>query len=399
MKAKSPMSPDTFGSLEALEAIVTNGIPEGLTLEYKRSAVFRDGGGDEHLCKAVTAFANSVGGHFVIGIEAHKGRVVRLDEGVALPSKHEWIHQSINSNTYPPVDLIEVVEIPAPSGVYYVIKVEPSPKAPHQSLDHKYYKRRGPLSVPMEHYEIEDVRNRPKAEGTPLRVELVFDDLLVLLRFRNEHASDSATNIGCRIETNFEMNRRGVESLCARGLRSLRPQSELHFVLDSSPTMIEKIAEPEMHIHISYDFRGTAVRETISYYLADLIHSAIVRLPLVTAVNTLSEKVEQVHRELKNLRSDNARLLSIADGSGLRLSARTMDGFRGSKPRFAPTEFDWRGYEVILGIPRGQAISLTQIFHAFGHPNGRKAEYEKLPQTLRQKFEEYFEVAWETSSE
>src|SRR5258708_28019151 len=58
---------------QRLVEVVTNGLEESQTLEYKRSMPF--GTWDEKLkvLKAVTAFANTFGGDLVIGIEARDG--------------------------------------------------------------------------------------------------------------------------------------------------------------------------------------------------------------------------------------------------------------------------------------------------------------------------------------
>lgn len=162
------MALSSYTTLDDVRAIVANQIPEGLNLEYKGSSVLinRDANA---LCKAVSAFANSAGGTFIIGIEMDN--LAPADDGTPGPSKRDWIFQVINGGTFPAIESIEVREFPASTGTIYVVDVPPSAQAPHQSKDNKYYKRRGSRNEVMEHYEIEDVRNRPKRPLAPLRAE------------------------------------------------------------------------------------------------------------------------------------------------------------------------------------------------------------------------------------
>src|SRR5690606_1106940 len=100
-------------------------------------------------------------------------------------SKLDWLHRAISSGTFPAVETANVTEINIETGRYYVITVEVSPKAPHQSQDHRYYKRRGSHSDPMEHYEVEDIRNRPKSKALPLEIVLFPEGQLVSFKLRN----------------------------------------------------------------------------------------------------------------------------------------------------------------------------------------------------------------------
>ncbi len=74
------MMAQKYATLDDVQNIVTEQIPEGVNLEYKGSAILinRDA---STLCKTVTAMANSAGGIFIIGIEAKDGTPVRVDEG------------------------------------------------------------------------------------------------------------------------------------------------------------------------------------------------------------------------------------------------------------------------------------------------------------------------------
>ncbi|WP_439366028.1 helix-turn-helix domain-containing protein [Bradyrhizobium sp. DASA03005] len=381
----------SYRTLADLQGIIADSIPEGVTLEYKGSSVLRNRD-DSAICKAVTALANSVGGHFIIGIEAPAGGPMKLDGGLPGPSKLDWIHKTINANTFPPLESVEVIEIPDSDGTYYVISTTASVHAPHQSKDRRYYKRQGSHSEPMEHYEIEDVRSRPKSAQAPLRISLFTEDTFGFLRFRNDSTTDIIKNLKCRVETNFRFERDGIEHLCQRGLRELRPDVQRYFLLDTIPGMLQKNAEAELHVRVNYEFREQPVTDHASFYMTDLLESAIIKPPEVKALNELSEKVEKLTKHLERLRSDTEKLTQMVDGSGLRLSQRTLQALKNVEQFFDPYEFDWDGYKILLDISTDEAISLHRIFGVIDSEPGRRQRYENLPTDLRAKFEKKFRV-------
>jgi schlafen family protein len=383
-----------YRTLDDIRAIITDEIPEGIGLEYKGSNILvaKD---VKSLCKTVTALANSIGGQFVTGIESQGGKPVRLDGGAKGPSCVDWIHKIINASTFPAVESVEILELTEPSGSYYVINVAASVQAPHQSNDRRYYKRRGSHSEPMEHYEIEDVRNRPKRPLAPLRVELFTQDTLAFLYFKNDHASDSLRNVKCRVDSNFELERDGVQSLTSRGLRELRAQAERYFLLDTVPTMLSKNPEAELHVSLTYEFHEAIRQDSVSFYLADLKNSSIIHSPAVNAIKYLGKQVDKISNQLEKLKRDTEALARIADGTGLRVSQRTLRALKNSAQLFDPSEFDWDGYKILLEISDDEAITLHRIFGVIATPEDRCKRYGEIAPELRAKFEKCFKVEFD----
>ncbi|MEJ0078445.1 MAG: ATP-binding protein [Alphaproteobacteria bacterium] len=316
------MPQKTYTTLDDVRTIVTEQIQEGINLEYKGSSVLvnRDA---NTVCKTVSALANSAGGTFIIGIEMKDLLPVRIDDGTPGPSKRDWIYQIINSGTFPAVEAVEIREFQAPSGTIYVIEVPLSPQAPHQSNDRKYYKRRGSHSEVMEHYEIEDVRNRPKRALMPLRVELHTQGILAYLRLANSHETDAVTQLRCEIDANFSLGHDGLAVLRDRGLRALLPGSELHFLLGS---MIEVLQtqEPTITFKFSYAFHEATMAQSVTFYLADLDRTAIVTSPVERVLETLGNKIDKATDQLRELHRSAETLTSAVDGTGLRVSQRTL---------------------------------------------------------------------------
>lgn len=377
-----------YRTLADLQSIVDNAIPEGVSLEYKASELIASRRVDG-LCKAVTALANSAGGQFVIGVNAKSGVPVGLDGGVPGPSQRDWIFQIINNQTYPPVESLEVFEVPKVGGTYYVIDVSASGRAPHQ-FNGRYYKRRGPHSEPMEHYEIEDVRNRPKQNCLPLRTEIaISQEVLLLLSIKNEHPTETLTNLCFTFAPTFKLERSGLGGLADRGLRSLRPSTGVSYFLGSAITILRESPDAMLTVRAEFDFLGRRVVETSQLHIGDLRGTARMRSPEVEALKKLNESTEKLVSELARIRQTNEQLLRMVDGSGLRLSHRTLSAF-GKTAKYSPTEIDAAGYQVILNISHQDAQRLERVFH--GWSDDVRADYEALSPELRAKFETAFRV-------
>ena len=99
--------------------------------------------------------------------------------------------------------------------------------------------------------------------------------------------------------------------------------------------------------------------------------------------------------EVEKISSEISKLTDIRDGSGLRLSHRTVAALKGRDFLFDPREFDFDGYQIVLGITAGEAIQLSQIFHVIDSPKKLEQRYNKLPMELRTKFESKFKIKFD----
>jgi hypothetical protein len=274
-----------------------------------------------------------------------------------------------------------------------VIEVPPSPQAPHQSKDHKYYKRRGSHSEVMEHYEIEDVRNRPKRALMPLRAELHTESILAYLRLTNSHETDAITELRCEIATNFSLERDSLMLLKERGLRSLLPKSELHFLLGSMLEILQT-PEPAITFKFSYTFHETSVGHPVTFHLADLNRTAIVKSPVERVLENLGQKLDKVTSQLEKLHRSAETLTGMVDGTGLRMSQRTLSVLREVPQLFDPQEFDAKGYCIIANIAMEDAYAIYRIFRYFPAEQA-KEQYEQISPEVRARFEKHFKISFD----
>lgn len=151
------------------------GMQESLTLEFKLKEDSSHGrlskGDKKNLCKEISAMSNSQGGIIIWGIDASQDsegvdRVKKLVPISEISKFSSAISNQIGQAIAPVNENIEMHTLKAvsdPSAGYLVIRVGRSERRPHRSegpQDKQYYKRSGTQSIPMEHFDIEDMFKR-----------------------------------------------------------------------------------------------------------------------------------------------------------------------------------------------------------------------------------------------
>jgi len=145
--------------------------------ERKGGAILSSPDFEVKLAKALSAFANTGGGHLILGVE-NEGAFDGVDSLYrGKTSTREWLEQIISNLVDFPLDGFRVHEVERAvissipeKRVVIVIDVPDSERAPHQSQrDKKYYVRLGGRSEPASHRMIEDIRNRARHPNIVLR--------------------------------------------------------------------------------------------------------------------------------------------------------------------------------------------------------------------------------------
>lgn len=129
---------------------------EGVRVEYKRDIEVK-----KHIPKAVSSFANFLGGILMIGVECDKvkNQVIAIN---GIPSENgieEQIIQYANTHIYPAViPAVKIVDKPNTNNIVVVLQVEESVQAPHTIQNTtKVYIRTGNVSYPYKLAEIDRI--------------------------------------------------------------------------------------------------------------------------------------------------------------------------------------------------------------------------------------------------
>lgn len=170
------MKPLAEWTQKDIEQLISDRATETLTLEFKGpDALKKTDKCKREISKDVSAFANSVGGTILYGInesEEEPSCAESMSPVVPAEISTEWLDQVINSNIHRKINGVKIIPIPIKTddseGVVYAIQIPESTTA-HQASDHKYYKRSNGRSAPMEDYEVRQTMIRashPAYEAT-----------------------------------------------------------------------------------------------------------------------------------------------------------------------------------------------------------------------------------------
>jgi len=141
-----------------LQALISDGEREGRSIDYKLETY---GGAEQHkqeLCYDVTSFANTVGGHIVIGIEEVDGLPTEVKglSGIKVDAEMLRLQQIIRSGTQPKLSSVHFHPVPLDNGnVCIIIRIPRSWARPHAATNNhsmRFYARtangKNPLDVP-----------------------------------------------------------------------------------------------------------------------------------------------------------------------------------------------------------------------------------------------------------
>lgn len=141
-----------FRTLEDLQKLIDNKIKESLKLDYKSEL-----GENKEIAKDVSAFANTLGGTIIYGINEEDGAPVSFN-WIESKGVKERIESVIMSSVQPKIEEYEIIPIQNPddsSKAIFIANIPESLNAPHMA-NHRYYKRYSFQSVPMEDHEVKE---------------------------------------------------------------------------------------------------------------------------------------------------------------------------------------------------------------------------------------------------
>ena len=127
-----------------IQSLLSNRVPESEILDYKRDCYGNSDANKRELLKDVSSFANTRGGHIIIGIDEEEGvptEIVGIDVGVNLDAEIQRIVQVINSGFDPAFTSVQCRTIVSNEGARCLVLDTPkSAVAPHRIAFGNYHK-------------------------------------------------------------------------------------------------------------------------------------------------------------------------------------------------------------------------------------------------------------------
>jgi hypothetical protein len=365
-------------SLFDIQQMVRNQVQENIHLDYKDSRAVRKDARDD-FAKDVSAFANSDGGVIVYGVQEKDHLPIGLDQGVDDNEiSREWIEAAILTGITPRIDDVRILPIViAPGRSLYVIEVAKSFRGPHQASDKRYYKRHNFKSVPMEDYEISDVRHR-RQQRKPL---VVFETGF----YRDFITVFDIANIGEVVAENvtFEFseplpwpdNKPMPESL-SKGISRLAPKQRLRFRYFASHELLSGKNGPlEFSVRVSYFHTELNARISEEWPVnfrayQDSMHQ---RSEMQADAKEAIEGLKKLTETVEKLRKTLEPLRTIAGATGLDLSAPTLRNINRLKDGLDPEPIDPEGHDPsvfreVLGVDHDMALQLYSALSYHHNP-------------------------------
>ena len=309
------------------------------------------------------------------GVEEVDQKPVRIDSGVddAICGR-EWLEQTILSNIRPRLSDLRVCAIPrSPGFSIMVVGVGKSFRGPHQAPDKRYYRRFNFTSVPMEEYEVSELRQRRRAVPSLLTFEVI-ERQRFLPVFEVANPGDV---IAEDVEFVFSPeipwpSKQGKPPLFERGMRKFPARQRYRFrwfpfnqVLASNSDIPNQFSVAASYVHPEAGVRLTdewhidfeAYRESMGE-MSDL---EIQTAKVVTAISDLDKNLVGLKELLRGVRP-------IFGSTGLNLSVPTIrnlkrtliDGSDVEKIRAAHCSPN--ALSEVLGIEHNLAVELYNLF-------------------------------------
>lgn len=363
-------------SIADVEKMIQDQVQENVHLDYKRSAAIHRGSRErDEIAKDVSAFANSDGGVLIYGVEEKDQLPTKIDDGVDdSECSREWIEAAVMTGITPRIDDVRILPlVRTPGRTMYVIEVAKTFRGPHQASDKRYYKRHNFKSVPMEDYEINDVRNRRK-HLPPIITFQVGEYRRFVATFDVGNVSDVvAEDVGFEFPDKFPWPLQPrTPLLFANGISKFPPKQSFRFLLCPFWEILSgKHGVPlEFSVRISYYHPegGSRVTDEWPVNFAAYEHSTAVRPEMEEQAKDISEVLGKLKDEFAGLHKTFQKFTTIPGSTGLDLSIPTLRNLKrvlveNKDPEPIQAEgCDAVLFKELLGVDIQLAYQISRVF-------------------------------------
>jgi hypothetical protein len=396
-------------TLKEIKALIDDGIQESLHLDYKEArAVGKTSKQKADFGKDVSAFANSDGGVLIYGIQ-EKGHLPVAITGIDHSQyTREFIEQTIRTNISQPTPNFTVVQIPIDKKEsVYSVMVEKSYGTPHQCKeDKKFYRRHNFESVPMESYEINDVRNRLQTVPSLVNISAKLEPVLsVFLEIKNV-GNQVARNVSFSYSEDLAF---WVTDQKAKifdiGIKYFPPQQKYRFrygFINSIYHETSKIpAQFEILVSYNHPLYTERITESFGIDLLSYFGSYAEKSDTFQQGEKIEKSIKELTGELKKINNYFSQLTKITESTGLNLSVATVRNLKHilkdeDLEKIDPTGQNYLVFCEVLGIDWHLASNLEQFFWSENKAKGLR-DIDGITEEIVEKIKKHFILEDEVS--
>lgn len=392
-------------SIEDVNSMISNKVMESIHLDYKAGKALN--GKIQEISKDISAFANSDGGCIIYGVTEEGHLPIALDEGTDHSAMtRERLEQIIQSNVSPVIDNLIIMQIPLnDSHSLFVLATPQSHRAPHQDRQSlRYYKRNNFQSIPMENYEILDIRNRQYYYPSLIHVDIDVERG-VFLEFSIENIGNvTATDLKIMFSKPLNWEKCELPQF-KEGIKSLPPKKKLSFFYSTVLEAFKKDSNVEkaFTVEASYfhPFAGKRLTEKFHIDINSIESSSSIYSDIYHHGKRLEENYKKIFSQLKEINQRIEALESIAGPTGLNVSVTTIRNIASLfGKKFKPEPIDPMYcsnyvFQEILGVDLKLASRIETYFQWREWEKSKKSieEIEGVDTDLAKRIREYFIIA------
>ena len=318
-------------SLDDVEAFIRNEVQESVSLDYKRSDAI-DRTKRREIAKDVAAFANSAGGMLIYGVVEQDHLPVSIDDGVDhTVYSREWLEQVVLSGISPRPGDLRISQVPIDdTHSVFAVMVAQAVRGPHiLNNDGRYYKRFNFSSVPMEHFEIEDVRSRSLRVPPLVSVDVAIEASFIACIEVKNTGPVAAHDLRFEFDPPVPWEAVNIHPrLLLDGATRFPPGRVMRFVYGTFPEIAggKKGLPPSLNITVTYTHPGIGaeVREPFLLDFLDYLGSSGITPDSVRAAEKVEKVLQDLHRDVHAVAEQLGDLSRVADATGLALSVPTL---------------------------------------------------------------------------
>jgi len=361
--------------------------PEGPFLEYKSARLFKSKNDKifETLSKELTAFANAAGGVLIIGIKEDSERCIEAFEPITDDKKMDsWLEDGLLPRISPPMAMT-VQEIEVEHGKLLVIDVPPSPSAPHQASDRKYYARRLYRVDPLLAFEIDDIRRR--AEGSPLNVSvgIWFENGIINFFIKNS-SINPIYNIKVKIggingEEISKAWNPGIERPYLEPFRIIHQDEKMSF-LGANFQFFKQKSMDEIIVSVLFsDSHGVSHQKEKKFYLKDYESAQFQRTNAERSLEKIEEHLSGINKALQEFAlTAKSASESAIHSSGVNLSKTSLAALSSSlKWKWSGENLSHMALAEVLEVDMDTAHKIwSDLFGQYHLIGGRSVDLKHL---------------------